>query len=190
MWWQRVSVYQLNKRPEAGSLLLPLRYRESASEMMSLFLVWRFQVTVFYWTAPRRETRFDPWCSCCMLHCIWFFHTLCSNSIILYLYIFWKRRFTFVYLCFFFSMSRGRCPLSCACDPVPSWPCDVFSPDLKMGKYTKDTWHYWLLKVCVFVCRMGVWFRCQAYDTSPYPLTQNPEIISMYPFDTLLSKVT
>lgn len=28
MWWQRVSVYQLNKRPEAGSLLLPLHYRE------------------------------------------------------------------------------------------------------------------------------------------------------------------
>lgn len=108
----------------------------------------------------------------------------------LFIHFFGKEDSLCIFVFFFFSMSRGRCPLSCACDPVPSWPCDVFSPDLKMGKYTKDTWHYWLLKVCVFVCRMGVWFRCQAYDTSPYPLTQNPEIISMYPFDTLLSKVT
>lgn len=174
MWWQPVSVYQLNKRPEAGSLLLPLHYREHIWNDVTLSHVafsgrcllpdlasWENVLWIHKPLVAWRISRFNPEGETLHIH----FHAysapfnscvMCAFlNITLTLYTDFLQGNTCIVcsncvcvFCFFFSMNRGRCPSSCVRDPVTPWPCDVFSPNLKMGKYAKR--HLTLLTIPPF----------------------------------------
>lgn len=181
MWWQPVSVYQLNKRPEAGSLLLPLHYREHIWNDVTLSHVafsgrcllpdlasWENVLWIHKPLVAWRISRFNPEGETLHIH----FHAysapfnscvMCAFlNITLTLYTDFLQGNTCIVcsncvcVCFaFFSVwTEVAVPHPVFVTPWLHDPVTCLAQILKWVNMQKDTWYYWLfpLSLCVCVC--------------------------------------